>query len=71
MRSRRYLLSKDEEGNGFSPLSSIDEMVYIPNWREVRYRKLTNSMILQGYSEEDVFDSSCGDPGQNAVVLWP
>lgn len=69
---RIIVMSKDAEGNDYSPLYDIDdEMVYVPDstWSgEVRFPKLTTELIKQGYSEGDVYD---GEDGQPALVLHP
>ena len=67
------VMSKDEEGNGFSPLADVvgDNNVYVPEctWSgELRLHHLTDELRAQSYSDEDVYD---GDDGVRAVVLWP
>jgi len=63
------VLARDEEGNGYSPLSVVDtkNMVYQPKEGEVSFRKLTPKLAKEGYTEEDV----CATGGQDCVVLWP
>ncbi len=66
---RIVVLSKDGEGNGFSPLSDIDCSVYTSEttWcGEVHIEELTPELRKQGYTEDDVRED-----GQKAVVLWP
>ena len=65
------VLSKDEEGNGFSPLADAEEVIYVPNstWSgDIYYKKLTPELEKEGYSEEDVY---FGDDAIEAVVLYP
>jgi len=59
------ILSRDEEGNGFGPLDSVEKMVYIPDWGEVRYPPEATE---NGCDPEDCYD---GDDGVKALVLWP
>jgi len=63
------ILQKDGEGNGFSPLSDIYEGAYVPDstWSgEVMLLKLTDELIKEGFTEEDV-----ADDGQHAVIFCP
>jgi len=63
------ILSKDSEGNNFSPLSDIEECSYKAEttwYGEIGLRELTDEDIKNGYSEEDIFED-----GENAIVLWP
>ena len=67
------IMSKDAEGNGYSPLSDVvgDNNVYVPecDWSgELRLHHLTDELRRQSFSEEDVYD---GPDGLRAVVLWP
>jgi hypothetical protein len=65
------IMSKDSEGNYFSPFSDFSEQIYIPDctWAgEIKQRELTPELIAQGYSDEDLYH---GNNGQNAIVLWP
>lgn len=55
------ILSRDSEGNGFSPLDGsygVDN--YLPkdgyNYGEIHIRKLTEQMLKDGYTEEDLGD---------------
>lgn len=63
------IMSEDGEGNGFSPLSEIDDSSnYLADstWSgEVGLRELTPDLEVRGYSEEDILD------GEKCVVLWP
>jgi len=65
------ILSKDSEGNYYSPLADYALNIYVPEctWcGEVHIRELTPELIKMGYGEEDLYD---GDKGVNAVVLYP
>lgn len=67
------ILSKDGEGNDFSPLAEVagENNVYVPQttWSgEVRLHHLTPELEARRFSAWDVYD---GDDGQRAVVLWP
>lgn len=59
------VLSKDEEGNGYSELAYIE-----PNSRfsegEVSPNILTEELDEEGWSEEDFLDD-----GIPCVILWP
>jgi hypothetical protein len=67
------VLSKDGEGNGFSPLgqSDGDNNSYVPSSTcrgELYIDKLTPELIEEGYTEDDLPH----DPqAVRAVVLWP
>lgn len=50
------ILSKDSEGNMFSPLASLEECKYIPE---------------TGYMGEAIFDSEDEEESPNAICLWP
>lgn len=64
------IIQKDSEGNGYSPLSSIDdECVYEADstWSgEVGYAKLTLELEQQGYDENDLRPD-----GIPALILCP
>jgi hypothetical protein len=63
------IMSKDSEGNRYSPLSSLEEISYEAesSWEGiVGIRELTNEYIEAGYSEEDLVEN-----GVNAVALYP
>jgi len=65
---RIVIVSKDSEGNGYSPLCDVATAVYIAEttWSgEIGLEELTEEDIQQGYDEEDVKE------GEPAVVLWP
>lgn len=67
---RIVVMSKDGEGNGFSPLYFLDdESRYLADstWSgEVGLEKLTPKLQNQGYGDEDVLED-----GELALVLWP
>lgn len=63
------IMSKDAEGNGFSPLDELeDSRCYLADstWSgEIGFKVLTPELKKEGYSEEDVID------GEPALILWP
>jgi len=66
------IMSKDEEGNRFSPLSDVELCIYVPEstWcGEVHVREISEDMKKQGFTEED--DLYHGENGINAIVLYP
>jgi predicted double-glycine peptidase len=69
------VMSRDGEGNGFSPLEDIeDEHVYIADspWSgDIRYPRLTDELRQQGYTEEDVCGDDAAVPAVPALVLHP
>lgn len=68
-QTRIVILQKDGEGNGYSPIAGIDDnTVYEAETTysgEVRIHHLTDALIEQGFSDEDVGD------GQPCLVLYP
>lgn len=66
---RMIVLSRDSEGNRFSPLADIDDnSVYVPITEvdgEVGIEKLDEDLERLGYTSEDVIS------GLPALVLWP
>jgi hypothetical protein len=67
------VMSKDGEGNDFSPLSEAagENNVYVPEttWSgEVHLHHLTDELRARGFSGEEVYDEP---DGARAVVLWP
>jgi len=64
------ILSSDSEGNNYSPLSEdCDECVYEAEskWSgRSGLRELTDELISQGYSEEDLCEN-----GVNSICLYP
>lgn len=66
--NRLVVMSKDSEGNGFSPLADMSTESYAADstWSgEIGLEKLTPELEKKGYTEEDVLD------GKPALVLWP
>lgn len=66
------VMSKDGEGNGYSPLSGVDQSMYRADstWSgEIAIAALTDEAREQGYSDEDVGTKE--DGYEPAVVLWP
>jgi hypothetical protein len=61
---RIVILSRDQEGNGFSPLRSFEACKY--NDGEVGLEELTPELEAAGYSDEDVMHG-----GKKALCLWP
>jgi hypothetical protein len=65
------VLSKDAEGNGYSPLRGTWDAIYVPDSTysgNVYMRELTTEDRVEGYTEEDLYE---GDDGQPALVLTP
>ena len=65
------ILSRDEEGNGYSPLDDVVAMVYVGNTRcsgDVYIKEITGNLEVAVYSEDDLYH---GKDGQNAIVLYP
>ena len=63
------VMSKDSEGNRYSPLFTTEEISYAADstWSgEVGIRELTKEHIEIGYSEEDLVEN-----GVNAIALYP
>jgi hypothetical protein len=66
---RLVVMSKDSEGNGYSPLSSVETAAYRADttWSgEIGLERLTPGLRKMGYSEEDVIQD-----GVPALVLGP
>lgn len=62
------VMSKDSEGNSFSPLASLHSCGYRADstWSgEIGLLELTEKDIKNGYTEEDIID------GEPAVCFWP
>lgn len=69
-QNRIVVMSKDGEGNGYSPLSGFYEGAYEPNstWSgSVLLEELTPELEQSGYSDEDV----AGEDALPCVVLCP
>lgn len=65
---RLVVMSKDGEGNDFSPLADYSTASYVADstWSgEIGLERLTPELRKQGYSEDDV------KHGIPALVLWP
>lgn len=68
-QDRIVILSKDGEGNSYSPLDSFYKCSYRADstWSgEIGLEKLTTELEKSGYSEEDVISD-----GEPALVLYP
>lgn len=66
------ILSKDAEGNGFSPLSNIQEEMYTPDTTysgEISLRALTPELAERGFTEDEVGNPE--DGAVNCVTLYP
>jgi hypothetical protein len=72
-RDRKVVLSKDAEGNGFSPLTEAAESMYAADstWSGEVYitpEQLADSLANNGaYTDED----AAPDDAERVVVLWP
>ena len=67
--SDEVVLSTDEEGNGFSPLSDVERgMTYSPLYGTTAIQELTDDDIAQGFTEEDVSDEPDAVP---CIILYP
>ena len=65
------VMSRDSEGNGFSPLADHGKQIYVPDstWSGDIYEiELTAELIEQGFTTDELYD---GDDGVQAIVLWP
>lgn len=65
------VLSKDREGNNFSPLANCSLQIYAataPWCGDIYEVKLTGSLRAQGFTEDDLYH---GKFGKKAIVLWP
>lgn len=69
-KNRIVICMKDAEGNGYTPLSDIDDQFAYraeATWYgEVGYEKLTDELKKLGYSEEDIIED-----GEPCLVLCP
>jgi hypothetical protein len=66
---RLVVLSRDPEGNGFSPLADVSDAAYeaeTPGSGWVGIEELTSVEIEAGFTEDDVKED-----GVPALVLWP
>ncbi len=67
---RIVIMSKDAEGNGFSPLSEITMAAYIPvsSWGgEIGLEEITELEELAGHDESSLFSSD----GIPCIILEP
>jgi len=67
--TRLVVMSKDSEGNGFSPGYAVEACSYVADstWSgEIGLEELTDKLREAGYSEEDVKED-----GVPALCLWP
>jgi hypothetical protein len=62
------VMSKDAEGNGFSPLSDCGLSMYIP---DSTYSGEVLSEEDLDYRNEDADEDEIQEYNENAVVLWP
>ena len=65
---REVIMAEDSEGNGYSPLADMWEGAYMAEttWTGgVGLEVLTEELIKQGYTEEDILD------GTPALILSP
>jgi hypothetical protein len=70
------VLSRDSEGNEFSPLDgSYGVNNYLPeegcNYGEIHIRKLTDKLRKQGYDEEDLGDEEDRKRMIKCITLYP
>lgn len=68
-KSRIVVMSKDAEGNSFSPFAAMSTGAYLADstWSgEIGLEELTPELEERGYSDEDVIEN-----GNPALVLWP
>lgn len=70
-RDRLIVLAKDAEGNGYSPLSAVEEAIYVPDstWSGEIY--LTPEQIAAEDDPDDQFDGSGEDGAERVVLLGP
>jgi hypothetical protein len=69
---RTVIMSKDAEGNGYSPLYNMSEEIYCPDSTysgEVYIEKLTDELRKLGYTDEDLAPED--DRNLKALVLGP
>lgn len=64
---RLIVLSSDEEGNEYRPMTSFFTGLYDPEYREIHMETLTEEDRKHGYTEEDLGDP---DTDTKVVVLW-
>jgi hypothetical protein len=70
---RTVIMQSDAEGNGYSPLSGLDDnAMYIPDstWSgEVLPEVFTDELEQMGWAEGDIYHG--GDDAVRAVILFP
>jgi hypothetical protein len=71
MPDTELVMSEDGEGNDFDTVNKVEQMMYRPDWREVKLiGPLTDELSKDGYGEEDVVLPD--DPDwQLALVIYP
>jgi len=65
------VLSRDSEGNNYSPLDDFSHQTYVPDseWSgEIYLQELTEEFKDIGYTDEDMYH---GNNGVKAIVMWP
>lgn len=70
-QNRIVIMSADGEGNDFSPIANLEDVIYVPQttWHGETYlEELTAELADSGFCDEDLYH---GDKGQKAVILWP
>ena len=68
-QDRIVVLSKDSEGNGYSPLAIVDTCAYKEEstwYGYIGFEELTDDDRRAGFTEEDIIKD-----GIPAIVLWP
>lgn len=68
-KERIVVMSKDGEGNSFSPISDIAEDAYLAEstWAGERFcEELTPELIKDGFGEGDIHEDAVP-----ALFLWP
>lgn len=67
-QDREVIMSKDAEGNNFSPFCKLETGTYVAEttwYGYVSIEELTPELRKKGFTEEDVHE------GVPALVLWP
>lgn len=76
-RDRKIILEKDDEGNGYSPLSEVSVGIYVADstWSGEVYPtpESVAEWVAKGeWTEEDAAESyDPGDAGERVIVLGP
>ena len=63
---RLVVMSRDPEGNSFSPLFQVERSRFDQSTDEVGLDELTPELMDEGYSEDDLLED-----GTPSVTLWP